>query len=302
MPFSFETKTLTMGSRRSFVKQTALAGAALVAANPLSALASVSPSIYGGGFSNKNSISILHTGDLGGQLSCISDGSVYQGLGGFKNIPSVIEALRKEVSNHLFLDAGNMNTELFELAKTLKYDALNLNDFNNNTDYSGLSFISHHPSANTAPFRVIQKGKIRIGIIPANTGSGTSNPVLHALEISTHLKKEENCQLVICLSNLGLDKGKRLNDFSLAKRSEDIDMIIGCGEAAVLRSPKTGFNKNKKEVIINQSAYGGLVVGKVDFQFNENGEKIAVRFNNLLIGTGYHRWKGLPSSDQKVLA
>jgi len=126
--------------------------------------------------------------------------------------------------------------------------------------------------------------------------------MIHALETSRLLKKEKDCQLVICLSNLGADKNKRLSDHTLANRSTDIDMIIGTGSGLIVRTPTTSFNKNRQEVILNYSGYGGLVLGKIDFLFNDKGERMAVHFRNLVIGARENRWKDLPSAERKILS
>ena len=107
---------------------------------------------------------------------------------------------------------------------------------------------------------------------------------------------------MICLSNLGADKNKRLSDHTLANRSTDIDMIIGTGSGLIVRTPTTSFNKNRQEVILNYSGYGGLVLGKIDFLFNDKGERMAVHFRNLVIGARENRWKDLPSAERKILS
>lgn len=296
-----------MNSRRAFVKNSALATAAIVAVNPLRSFAAFAPSVYGGEFSNDHSFTLLHTADLGDQWDRISDGSSYDGLGGLRSMKTVINGIRNEWKNHILVDAGGMRPSLFESAAGLDYDAININTEDQHLAITShqLPAISHHParlSSNVLPYRIIDKGNTRIGIISANLENGTSNPMIHALETSRMLKKEKDCQLVICLSNLGDDRKKRISDHALASRSTDIDIIIGSGSGLVTRTPFTCFNKEKKEVIINYSGYQGLVLGKIDLLFNENGEKAGVYFRNLVIGARENRWKDLPSGERMNLS
>ena len=298
-----------MNSRRAFVKNSALATAALVAVNPLRSFADFAPSVYGGEFSNENSITILHTADLSDQWDKISDGSSYDGLGGLRSMKTVINGIRNEWKNHMLVDAGGMKPGIFESASKLEYDAININtgveDMELAINGHQLPAISHHPEylkANAVPYRIINKGNNRIGIISANLENGSGNPMIHALETSRLLKKEKDCQLVICLSNLGDDRNKKVSDHGLASRSTDIDIIIGSGSGLVSRTPFTAINKERREVIINYSGYRGLVLGKIDLLFNENAEKTAVHFRNLVIGSHENRWKDLPSGDRMILS
>jgi 5'-nucleotidase len=294
-----------MNSRRTFVKQSAMAAAAIAVVNPLHAFAAGPSTVYGGQFSNENALTILHTGDLGKQFSAIHDGSAFNGLGGYRGISQSVNAIRQEWKNVLLMDAGGMDTSLYPAAAELGYDVVQLSQnalSGNMTSIRHLPVISNSLSGripNAAASRIIQKGKIRVGIVTACTEPGTANAAVQALENAEKLKRTEGCQLVVCISDLGLNKNRRLNDYVLASRSSDIDLIIGSGTGTVLRTPHTGISRSKQEVIINHAGYGGLVIGKIDFQFNEKGEKTSVRLNNLVIGTPQHRWKGLPSAVQQ---
>ena len=298
-----------MSSRRSFVKQSTLAAAAVVAINPIRSFAGISTSVYDGNISPARSLTIIHTGDLGGQFAPIADGSPYEGLGGFKSIKEAVQTIRKERKQVILLDAGQMNESLFKHAAELKYDGIVQSASDKSIhqavqDYQ-LPVISHHPAgitAGAAPYRIIQKGPIRVGIISSYIEVGTANPLLHADKIATQLKHEKGCQLVICLSNLGLNRAKRLNEYTLANHSSDIDVVIGSGSGVVMHAPTIIFNRHKQEVITNHAGFGGLVLGKIDIQFNEEGNKIGVDFQNLVMGNSGHRWDGLPSSERSLMA
>ncbi|HEV7782841.1 MAG TPA: hypothetical protein VGO58_16310 [Chitinophagaceae bacterium] len=286
-----------MNSRRKFVKQTALTATALIVAKPFSALAGTG-SIFGGTAGNQNSISILHTADLFGQLSPVSDSSLYDGLGGFRNLASVVGQLRDKSSNIILADSGNLvsskelsqQEELLELTSRMQYDAVFMSDAKAETINS---LTGKLPLVNSAedngaqlPYRIIQKGKIRVGII-----SVTVKSFFIADKFAKKLKKDDNCNLVVCLSSLGYNKKSRLSDITLAEKSTSIDIILGSGSQSFMTTPHVVDNKLKNEVIINHVGYGGIVLGKLDIHFNEDGQKQQVVFDNLMIGTPRNRWK-----------
>jgi 5'-nucleotidase len=284
-----------MSTRRKFVKQTALTATAFIVAKPFSALAG-SGSIFSGTGGGHNSISILHTADLSGQLSPVSDTSLYDGLGGVRNLASTVANLRERSSNIILADAGNLVTanvgqqeELNKLTCGMKYDAVFMPEAGSETienNKGKLPLIDSSDANGQLRYRVIQRGKIRVAII-----SATAKSFFVADKLANQLKKQENCNLVVCLSSLGYNKKSRLSDITLAEKSTAIDVILGSGSQSFMPAPHIAVNKLKNEVIINHVGYGGIVLGKLDIRFNEDGQKQQVVFDNLMIGTPRNRWK-----------
>ena len=89
------------------------------------------------------------------------------------------------------------------------------------------------------------------------------------------LKKEEKCDLIICVSHLGhyYDSSK-ISDIKLAKITSGIDLIIGCHTHTFLEKPEIIRNKDGKNVIINQVGSGGVFMGKIDFNFTNKRKNI----------------------------
>jgi len=56
----------------------------------------------------------------------------------------------------------------------------------------------------------------------------------------------------------------------LAQESKHIDLIIGGHTHSFLEEPLYVKNKEKKDVIINQVGWGGINLGRIDFNFNQN--------------------------------
>jgi len=88
--------------------------------------------------------------------------------------------------------------------------------------------------------------------------------------------------LIICLSHLGYRyEHDKVSDEVLAAQTQDIDLIIGGHTHTLMETPATVFNKNGKEVIINQVGYKGVFMGRIDFFFDASGavtasQKLAV--------------------------
>ena len=109
------------------------------------------------------------------------------------------------------------------------------------------------------------------------------SPVEIADDITSKLKNEENCDLIICLSHLGYkydNAPNKICDLTLAKQTKDIDLIIGGHTHTFMNQPKVVKNKTDKNVLINQVGCFGLFLGKVDFFFDQKNNK---SFNSSLV-------------------
>jgi 5'-nucleotidase len=92
------------------------------------------------------------------------------------------------------------------------------------------------------------------------------DPVKTANKIACKLKKLKNCDVVICLSHLGSDSTEiTINDFKLARKSKNIDVIIGGHSHTMLENTRTN-NADGKPVTIAQMAKSGLYLGRIDLE------------------------------------
>lgn len=290
--------------RRSFLKISSLLAGTAVLADPFESVANITRKING--FDTRNSmVTIFHTNDLHGKME-----ASFKSFGGLKNVSHKLD---EQENTGLLLDAGNFiaknatyadklnmistmnrvgyhvaapgNYELeageHELAKLIPYMQFNLVNCNYN-------FQNAEVKQAVKPFAIIHSGKFKIGI----TGVGKSmkniqskDPFNAANEVAAHLKLNEKCDLVICLSNLGYDKkSKAFDNKELAEKSSHIDMIIsgnnlkGNPEQRVLKS-KTGH-----DIILSQCAKNGLLLGKTKFYFNVDKEKTGLNMAQLIPG------------------
>lgn len=238
------------------------------------------------------------------------DGSKLQGLGGIAARATLIEQIRKTEKHVLLLDAGDIfqGTPYFNLYKgepemkamsLLGYDAATMGNHDFDAGLEG--FLAQLPHANfpfltanynfsrtvlagkTQPYKVIKKGNIKIGLfglgiqlhglVPADAYGKTwyENPLVKAKEVSAFLKKKKGCHLVICLSHLGYKYDfNKISDCVLAKESEYIDVIIGGHTHTFLDEPTIIKNSIGNDVIVNQAGWGGVRLGKIDVEFDNN--------------------------------
>lgn len=237
--------------RRTFIKNTA-------ATSALVTLSGVSLSSFT--TVKERKITILHTNDVHSHIDPFPENHPKNpAMGGVARRASLIEQIRKEETNVLLLDAGDIfqgtpyfnyyGGELeFKLMSMMKYDLATMgnHDFDNGID----GFYAQLPNANfefvsanydfkntvlngiVKPYKTFIKDGIKIGVF----GLGVqleglvdkklyketvyNNPIEVATDISKTLKIEEKCDLIICLSHLGFDYKNELEKPSDIKLAE----------------------------------------------------------------------------------
>ena len=237
------------------------------------------------------------------------DGGSNQGLGGVAARAEIIEKIRREEDHILLLDAGDIfqGTPYFNFYKgepeikamsLMGYDATTIgnHDFDaglenlatqltNHAKFSML--VANYDFKGTPmeyryePFKIFKKGKLKIGVfglgiemaglVSENLSAGTKylDPVVKANEMAYKLKKEKDCDLVVCLSHLGFQySDDKISDKRLANESENIDLIIGGHTHTFLNEPVVLENKKGNDVIVNQVGWAGINLGRLDFNFN----------------------------------
>ncbi len=234
-----------MNSRRKFLILGSMATTAALAAKPFKTFASASSPITGYN-ANDNKLILLHTGDF--------NKSNHQRI--FKHMADI----KNNNGNVVLLNAGN---DVSDNAVSYKYDAS----------------LSHNNAIATSAnnYRIIYKGNIKIGVIGAITSETT---VKNINELSSWLKKEKNCHIVVCLSQLGYKNKSSLDDQSLAAQSTSLDIIIGGNAKNYTRQPAIHLNKNNAEVIVNHATENNSGIGKIEIAFDDHGLKRNICFDH----------------------
>jgi 5'-nucleotidase len=242
----------------------------------------------------------------------------YGGLGGAARRAALIKRIRSEEPNVLLLDAGDIfqgtpyfnmygGSVEFELMSKMGYDATTIgnHDFDNGLDglvkmlpHSNFPFIvsnydfSDTPmNGKTIPYKVFNKDGIKVGVfglgidpeglIDKKLYGNTVylDPLEEAAKMSYLLKNDMQCDLVICLSHLGYKyKNNKVSDEVLAKKSKNIDLIIGAHTHTFLETPISYTNSDGKEVLVSQVGWAGIRLGKIEYFFERKNGKRQKRF------------------------
>ena len=192
----------------------------------------------------------------------------------------------------------------FKLMSMLHYDLATMgnHDFDNGIDgffaqlpHAKFDFVSaNYDFRNTIlneivkPYKIFNKNGIKVGVF----GLGIkleglvdkkmyketvyNDPIETADEITRILKQEEKCDLVICLSHLGYEyknDPEKISDLNLARKTADIDLIIGGHTHTFLDKPTIVLNKKGEQTLVNQVGCYGINLGRIDFYFDYNQKK-----------------------------
>ncbi len=275
--------------------------------------------------SSGKKLTILHTNDQHSRIEPFdSSYAKNPNQGGFARRARVIQDIRKQESNVLLLDSGDIfqgtpyfnmfGGELeFKLMSMMGYDASTMgnHDFDNGLN----GFLKALPNAKfpfitsnydfedtilegkTLDYKIFDKEGIKIGIF----GVGIELEGLvgkkeygetkwtHPVEIAQHyadfLKNKKKCDMVICLSHIGYkyNDSDQVSDVKLAAETENIDLILGGHTHTFLPEPQKLTNRAGKSVLVNQVGWAGLLLGRIDFYFDNQKNIKNIAWSNQVI-------------------
>ena len=199
----------------------------------------------------------------------------------------------------------------FKLMSMLGYNAVTIgnHDFDNGIDgldnqlpnakfdiiSSNYDFKNTILESKVSDYKIYNKSGIKIGVfrlgieleglVSKDLYKETKylDPIDIANDTAKKLKETENCDLVICLSHLGYKYEKfpnKVSDLNLAKSTKNIDLIIGGHTHTFMNKPVIVKNNVGNDVLINQVGCFGLYLGRIDFSFDSDNNKI---FNSNLL-------------------
>lgn len=239
------------------------------------------------------------------------DGGKLAGLGGVARKAALIKRIREENDHVLLFDSGDIfqGTPYFNYfhgepelksMQAMGYDAVTMgnHDFDAGLENYEMQMrmhanfpliISNYDFSATCMHdrfekrKVFHKGNIKIGVtgvgieleglVSKNLYQETKylDPIENASREALILKEEEKCDLVICLSHLGIAYDvKKVSDAVLAKESSHIDIILGGHTHTFMNGPKTYTNVKGRPVLVHQAGWGGVQVGHLEVNFERN--------------------------------
>jgi len=155
----------------------------------------------------------------------------------------------------------------------------------------------------TIPYKILNKNGIKVGIfgvgIQLDGLVGKKNygetvyhdPVETAQHYADYLRNEKKCDLVICLSHIGYEyknDPEKICDIHLAKKTDNIDVILGGHTHTFLKEPVTFQNRKGKNVLVNQVGWAGILLGRIDFYFDNSKNIQNISWNNQIIDGNIH--------------
>jgi len=202
----------------------------------------------------------------------------------------------------------------FKLMSMMKYDLATIGNHDFDNGIMGLygqlpnattfEFVSaNYDFKNTVldthvkPYKIFNKAGLKIGIF----GLGVElyglvdpkyyketkylDPIEIATDVTKKLKEVEKCDLVICLSHMGFEyknEPGKISDINLARKTKNIDLIIGGHTHTFLDKPVVEKNLDGQDVVINQVGAFGVNLGRIDFFFDSK-EKVSAAGKKIII-------------------
>ena len=259
-------------------------------------------------------LTILHTNDVHSHIDPFPDNhSRWPGMGGVARRAALIRKIRSEEKNVLLFDVGDIfqGTPYFNLyggelelkmMSEMGYDASTIgnHDFDNGLDSlvnqlpnatfpllnSNYNFSDTPMNTKSLPYKVFTKQDVKVGVfglgielaglVDKKLYGNTQylDPVVKAAQMAQLLKKEMDCDLVICLSHLGYKyEDDKISDEVLAKQSRNIDLILGGHTHTFLDTPVRYRNRDGKDIYVAQVGWAGIRLGRIDYYIEKKSGK-----------------------------
>lgn len=243
-------------------------------------------------------ITILYTNDVHSRLEPIAQkGDRNYGEGGFVRRATFLKEFRKENGEALLFDCGDFcqGTPYYNLFQgeaevkmmnLMRYDAVTVgnHEFDFGLDVmerifrmadfpivsSNYDFSATGLKDLVKPYVILERDGLKIGVfgLGANPegliqeekyrGMIYKEPIGVANE-TAELLKREGCDVVVCLSHLGIKEDERL-----VVKTRNIDVILGGHSHTFMNEPRNYLNADGKTIPVLHAGKSGVRVGKMD--------------------------------------
>ena len=226
----------------------------------------------------------------------------YAGMGGAVRRSSFIKEIRSKHPDVLLFDCGDISQgtpyyNLFQgeveikMMNLMKYDAMTIgnHEFDFGLDNMARLFrmanfpvvCSNYDVTGTVleglvkPYIILERSGVRIGVfglaprmeglVQADKCEGIvyNNPIEVGQEMADFLKLEKNCDVVICLSHLGIRNSYGTADEDLVSKTRNIDVILGGHSHTFMEKPMNYLNADGKNVPVSHTGKNGIFVGEL---------------------------------------
>lgn len=245
---------------------------------------------------------ILQTSDVHSRIEPVNQkGNRNFNEGGFVRRATFLDQFRKEHKNVLLFDCGDISQgtpyyNMFQgevevkLMNVMKYDAMTIGNHEFDFDVDNMARLfkmadfpvvcANYNLETTElkdivkPYVILDRFGLKIGVfglgakpeglIQANKCEGVvyEDPIRVSNEVAA-LLKEKGCDLVICLSHLGIQMDKKL-----VGKTRNIDVILGGHSHTFMKGSQKYRNLDGKEVPLMHTGHSGVRVGRLDVTLN----------------------------------
>ena len=227
----------------------------------------------------------------------------YAGMGGFVRRATLLDQFRKETPDALVFDCGDFSQgtpyyNLFkgevemEMLNLMKYDAATIGNHEFDFGLENMARLfkkadfpivcANYDVKGTVleglvkPYITIERDGLKIGVfglgaqleglVQADKCEGVTylDPVTVANEVAAKLKDEEGCDVVICLSHLGITE-----DEILVRGTCNVDVVLGGHSHTFMKEPVVFLNRNGESMPVSHTGKNGIFVGKLDLTFEQ---------------------------------
>lgn len=256
-------------------------------------------------------LTILHTNDTHSRIMPLEDTDPeYPDMGGVARREAYFEQVRAEEPNVLVFDSGDFSqgTPFYsvfkgeaevELMNELHYDAAtignhefdygldNLSELVDEADFpivcTNYDFTRTPLKGKVERYLILRRGGLRIGVIGLGArpeglvqaknyeGMQFVEPYEIAEKTAHYLKHRRRCDIVVCLSHLGMDCSavSPYCDRQLVARTSSIDVVLGGHSHTYMRQPEYIYNAAGRAVPVMQNGKNGVYVGRFDLKFEK---------------------------------
>lgn len=257
-------------------------------------------------------IVILHTNDTHSRIEPLdSTDEVYPGLAGIARRKAFVEKVRQEEKNVLVFDSGDFSqgTPFYNVFKgeveikmmnevgytagtfgnhEFDFGLENLEKLVREADFpfvcTNYDFSDTNLKKLVKPYLVMKIDGVKVGIIGLGTkpegmiqeknykGMKFIEPYEIAEKTASYLKNKKKCDIVICLSHLGLNcGGNNIHcDRELVKNTSSIDVVLGGHSHSFLEEPIMVENAEGREIPVAQMGKQGANVGRIDIELKKD--------------------------------
>ncbi len=185
-----------------------------------------------------------------------------------------------DMMNHMRYDACTIGNHEFDFGidnMARLFRRLNFPVVNCNYDFRGTPL-----EGIVEPYTILKRKGLKIGVVGVgaeldglvsqknSTGVKFLNPLTEADRVARQLKEQEHCDLVICLSHLGVIAEDKYNDQKLVAQSHYIDAVLGGHSHTAFTKVRMLKNADGRDIPISQQGKNARFVGVMDFDIEVN--------------------------------